>query len=58
MSYMYVATQANTAVLNIRIFSRRYHLRLKVFASTGEHFYYWHWRVLPSVLQSKWFQDL
>ena len=27
---------ANTAVLNIRIFSRSYHFRLKVFASTGE----------------------
>ena len=33
MNYMYVATQANTAVLNNRIFSRRYHFRLKVFAS-------------------------
>ena len=27
---------ANTAVLNIRIFSRSYHFRLKVFVSTGE----------------------
>ena len=43
-----------TAILNIRIFSRRYHFRLWVFASTGEYFYYWHWRVLPNVLQSKW----
>ena len=31
---------ANTAVLNIRIFSRRYQFRLSVFASTGEYFYY------------------
>ena len=29
-------TVANTAVLNIRILSRRYHFRLKVFTSTGE----------------------
>ena len=29
---------ANTAILNIRIFSRRYHFRLWVFASTGEYF--------------------
>ena len=28
------------AILNIRIFSRRYHFRLRVFASTGECFYY------------------
>ena len=50
----------HTAILNIRIFSRRYpyHFRLWVFASTGEYFYYWHWRVLPNVLQSKWYQDL
>ena len=41
---------ANTAVLNIRIFCRRYHFRLWVFASTGEYFYCWHWRVLRSVL--------
>ena len=49
---------ANTAILNTRIFSRRYHFRLWVFASTGEYFYYWHWRVLPNELQSKWWQDL
>ena len=41
---------ANTAVLNIWTFSRRYHFRLYVFASTGEYFYYWHWQVLPSIL--------
>ena len=46
--YMYyVATYlANTGVLNIQIFSRRHHI------------YYWHWRILPSVLQRKWCQDL
>ena len=51
-NYMYVA---NTAILNIRIFSRRYPIttRLWVFASTGEYFYYWQLRVLPNVLQSK-----
>ena len=55
----YVATYlANTAIPNIRIFSRRYHFRLQVFALTGEYIYYWHWRVLPSVIQSKWCQDL
>ena len=55
---MYVATQANTAVLDIRIFSGRYYFRLKLFASTGEYFYYWQWQVLPGVLESKWCQDL
>ena len=45
---------ANKAILNIRIFSRRYHFRLWVFASTGEYFYCWHWRVLRDVLQSKY----
>ena len=34
MNYMYVATQADTAVQNIGIFSRRYHFRIKVFALT------------------------
>ena len=48
----------NTAVVNVQIFSRRYHYRLWVFASTGEYIYYWHWQVLPSVLQSKWYPDL
>ena len=51
-----------TAILNIRIFSRRYHFRLWVFASTDEYFYYWHWRVLPNVSESKYdaktFQNL
>ena len=42
---------ANTAILNVQIFSKRYRFRLWVFASTGEYFYYWHWRVLPNVLQ-------
>ena len=37
LNYMYVA---NTAILTTRIFSRRYHFRLWVFASTGEYFYY------------------
>ena len=32
---MYVA---NTAILNLRIFSGKYHFRLWVFASTGEYF--------------------
>ena len=37
----YVATYlANTAVLNIRILSRIYHFRLKVFAWTGEFISY------------------
>ena len=45
---------ANTAILNIRIFRRRYHFRLWVFTSTGEYFYCWHWRVLHDVLQSKY----
>ena len=54
---MYVCI-ANTAILKLRIFSGRYHFRLWVFAATGEYFYYWHWRVLPKVLQSKWCQDL
>ena len=52
---MYVA---NTAILDVRIFIRRYHFRLWVFASTSENFYYWHWRVLPKVSQGKWWQDL
>ena len=34
---------AKTAVLNIRIFRRRYYFKLCVFASTGEYLYYWHW---------------
>ena len=42
---------------NFRIFSRRYHFRLWVFASTGEYFYYWHWQVLPNVLQRKYDAD-
>ena len=37
--------RANTAILNIRIFSKRYHFRLKVFASTGECISYWYWQV-------------
>ena len=53
-----ICMQANTAIVNLRIFSGRYHFRLWVFASTGVYFYYWHWRVLPKVLQSKWCQDL
>ena len=43
-----IAALANTAILNIRIFSRRYQFRLWVFASNGEYLYYWHWRVLPN----------
>ena len=38
---------ANTRVLRLRIFSGRYHFISWVFASTGEYFYYWHWKVLP-----------
>ena len=46
---------ANTAILNIRIFSINFRIfRLCVFASTSKYFYYWHWRVVPNVLQSKW----
>ena len=48
MNYMYVV---NTAILKLRIFSGRYYFRLWVFASTGEYFYYWQWRLLPKVLQ-------
>ena len=52
----------NTAILNIQVFSRRYHFRLWVFALTGEYFYYRHRRVLPNVLESKYdgksFQNL
>ena len=55
MNYMYVT---NAAILNILVFSWRYHFKLWVFVSTGEYFYYLHWRVLPNVLQSKWCQDL
>ena len=33
---MYVA---NTAILELPIFSTRYHFRLWIFASTGENFY-------------------
>ena len=50
---MYVA---NKAILKLRVFRGRYHFRLWVLASTGEYFYYWHWGLLPKVLQSKWSQ--
>ena len=45
MNYMqvyvqYSVTLPNTAILNIRILSRRYHFRLWVFASTGEYYHY------------------
>ena len=36
---------ANTAILELRFFSERYHFKLWVFALTGEYFYCWHWRV-------------
>ena len=36
----YVATLANTTIINIRIFSGRCHFRLQVFASTGEYISY------------------
>ena len=39
---MYVA---NTAILELRFFSERYHFRLWVFGSSSEYFYCWHWRV-------------
>ena len=45
---------ANTAILNIWNFSWRYNFRLRDFVSTGGYFYYWHWPVLPNVVQSKW----
>ena len=35
-------------------FQQKMSLRLLVFASTGEYFYYWHWWVLPNVFQSKY----
>ena len=57
-SQRWIICVANTAIPNIQIFSRRYHYRLWVFASTGEYFYHWHWTVLPKVLQRKWSQDL
>ena len=38
--YVFTYCLANTAILDIRIFNRRYHFRLWVFASTGEYFYY------------------
>ena len=42
----YIATYlANTAVVNIRILSRRYHFRFLVFASIGECISYWLWQV-------------
>ena len=46
------------AIIKTQIFSGRYHFRLWVFASSGEYFYCWHWRVLTKVLQGKWCQDL
>ena len=52
---MYVA---NSTILELPTSTGRYHFRLRVFASTGEYFYCWHWRVLPKVLQGKWCQDL
>ena len=52
---MYVA---DIAILKFQIFDGRYHFGLWDFASASEYFYYWHWRVLPKVLQSKWSQDL
>ena len=51
---LYVLCIANTAILNIWICSWWYNFRLQVFASTGKCFYYWHWPVLPNVVQSKW----
>ena len=58
MNYITIhVAKPNTAILNIRIFSRRDHFRLWVFVSTGEYFYYWHWRVLTNVLQSKWMRS-
>ena len=54
-TYMYLA---NIVILNIRIFNRKYHFRLWVFASPGVCFYYWNRRVLPNVWQRKWCQGL
>ena len=48
---MYVA---NTAIVKLQIFSGRYHFRLWFLVSSVECFYYWHWGVLPKVLQGKW----
>ena len=58
ISQRWITYVANTAILELRIFSGRYHFRLRVFALTSEYFYWWHWRVLPKVLQGKWCQDL
>ena len=57
-SQTWIMYAANTAILQLRIFSGRYHFRLWVFALTGEYFYYWHWRVLPKLLQGKCVNDV
>ena len=44
-SQRWIMYAAKTAILRLRIFSRRYHFRLWAFASTGKYFQYWHWRV-------------
>ena len=55
ISQRWIMCIANIAILELRIFSGRYHFR---FTSTGENFYCWRWLVLPKVSQGKWFQDL
>ena len=55
ISQRWIMCIANIAILELRIFSGRYHFR---FTSTGEKFYCWRWLVLPKVSQGKWFQDL
>ena len=60
-SQRWIMNVANTVFLELRIFWGRYHFRLLVFASTGEYFYYWHWRVLPNVFKvndAKTFKNL
>ena len=44
-SQKWIMYAANIAILELRFFSERYYFRLWVFASTGEYFYCWHWRV-------------
>ena len=58
---LYVTVANTAAILNIWIFSWRYHFRLWVFASTGKYFYYWHWRDYPicyKVNDAKTFKNL
>ena len=57
-SQIWIIYVANTAYLKLKIFGGRYFFRLWVFDSTCEHFFFWHWKALPKVLQGKWCQEL